>query len=251
MADFLKRLETAFSSASARCDFRKEEIIEPKSGTFEKRDLPAVVEESVYPLKREEVQPIKFVEHVQTQLRYVTHPLIESRVMPMQVIDQQELASEQLPTKHASTAEADQQLRDAKARYSSWSAMQPAQIERIEHPARVYETTVQNIIEEHQPIIKREVLQPHLSCFTKKSYERIIEAPTISISEVAPVPLNKANWTIKEIQEPTPSFCNATPNWPSESAMSASSPASGSSWTSSAQTQVHSHSIHGHQGAMC
>lgn len=69
MADFLKRLETAFSSASARCDFRKEEIVEPKSGIFEKRDLPAVVEESVYPLKREEVQPIKYVERVQTQLR--------------------------------------------------------------------------------------------------------------------------------------------------------------------------------------
>jgi len=137
----------------------------------EKVEKPMVIHEKLRTEELEEIQPIIHREYDLTEVRQLVQPISEGIIQQTQVF-QKELAAEIRPTVQLAAGYVSPAL-------PSGSVNTETTHKIVELNAIICETEKKRIIEEIQPIVYKDVLQPVLIRETKNIFEKIIEAPVI------------------------------------------------------------------------
>jgi len=155
------------------------------SNTIEERtnrqsiERPAVIHEKLFPVEREEIQPIIRREREKTEILQVEQPMYESEIKPTVVHDIQ-LPTLVKPELVESRVEVQKIVEQFGNSYRSTKEIAPTEHRVIEKTPIIHEYVRKRIIEEVQPIIHKEVIEPHLIRGIKPIYEKIVEAPVIT-----------------------------------------------------------------------
>jgi len=150
--------------------FQQQTFVQQQA-SVEKIAKPAVVYETVHKEELEEIQPVIHREHDRTEVHQITQPIMEG-VFQSTVIQEKELAAEfrapvQLGSLYISPA----------TPQGSCTVQEFHKI--VEKSPIIMETERKKVIEEIQPVVYKDVLQPTLIRETRQIYERIVEAPVI------------------------------------------------------------------------
>jgi len=146
---------------------------------LENRARPAVIHEKVFPVEREEIQPIIHRDREKTEILQVEAPVYESEIRPT-VIHERQLPAEVRPQIVASSAEAEIKLREFQQLHHSTTERAAIEHRVVEKPAIIEEHIKKTVIEEVQPVVHKEVVEPHIIREVKPIYEKIVEAPTVT-----------------------------------------------------------------------
>jgi len=135
------------------------------------QEKPAVIHERIRKEEVEEIQPIIHRELERLEIHQVTQPMVEQIVQPTQ-IQERTLAAETRPIiskgVYTPSTAIPQGTQDIQAFHKT-----------VEKPAIIMETERRRVIEEIQPVIYKEILQPTIIRETREIFEKIIEAPII------------------------------------------------------------------------
>jgi len=196
---------TTVVSESAPVAAYSESTIQQVELPKELREKPAVVHENIRREEVEEIQPVIHREREVTELRQLTQPIYEQDVRPIQ-IHEQILAAEQRPAIIGAVAV---------TQPAPLSTSQFAGVERkiVEKPAVIVETIRRHVIEEIQPIIYKEIHEPHIIRVTKPIYERIVETPVVTQQILA-----ARNYTVQLPQQEVVTTTTTTATEPGVSA---------------------------------
>jgi hypothetical protein len=152
------------------------------------QEKPPVIREIVHPSEKHEVNPIIYREREQTEIRQVEQPIYETLRRPTIVIEKA-LPAENRPVIQPQATDFDLKYREGLDKYKSSVEYAPVETETITKPPVVIETIRKHVREEIQPVIFREIYEPHVIKETRPIYEKIIEAPTLF--RVSKQPLQK------------------------------------------------------------
>jgi len=142
------------------------------------QEKPAVIREVIHPSEKHEVNPIIYREREQTEIRQVEQPIYESFRKPI-VFTEKALPAENRPTIQPQASDFDLKYREGLDKYKSSLEYAPVETETITKAPVIIETIRKQVREEIQPVIFREIYQPHVIKETRPIYEKIIEAPTL------------------------------------------------------------------------
>lgn len=138
-----------------------------QQGQVQRREAAPVVHERIRREEVEEIQPVIHREREKTEIHRITQPIQtsstlgiinEEGTLPAQVNPEIRTPGMMCPSAPLPTRE---QL--------------AGQRMRVEKPALIIETEKKNIIEEVQPVVYKEVVEPHIIHLTQPIYERIVE----------------------------------------------------------------------------
>jgi hypothetical protein len=138
-----------------------------QQGLVQRREVAPVVHERIRREEVEEIQPVIHREREKTEVHKITQPIqtsstlgiiTEEGTLPAQVNPEIRTPGMMAPLAPLPTRE---QL--------------AGQRMRVEKPAVVIETEKRNIIEEVQPVVYKEIVEPHIIRLTQPIYERIVE----------------------------------------------------------------------------
>jgi len=145
----------------------------------ETRERGPVVKEHIQPKEIEEIQPVIHREREKTEIIEVTKPIIEREVLPT-TISEKTLPAETRPTIfHEESEQFKQRYKHATEKYKASVEVAPTEREVIEKPPIVKEHVVRKVIEEIQPVIYREITEPHITREVKPIYEKVVDEPTL------------------------------------------------------------------------
>jgi len=148
-----------------------------QQGQVQRRENAPVVHERIRREEVEEIQPVIHREREKTEIHKITQPIqtsatlgviTEEGTLPAQVNPEIRTPGMMSPSAPLPTRE---QL--------------AGQRMRVEKPALIIETEKKNIIEEVQPVVFKEVVEPHIIRLTQPIYERIVEGD-VYYSETLP-----------------------------------------------------------------
>jgi len=150
------------------------------TSSFDEKDIivekTPVVHETIITEQVEEIQPIIHREIEQPEIHRVTQPFFE-RIFRGTAVSEKELNAEYRADVVAAPSADFIAKRDAVGDRSSVDYTSTKTV--IEKEPIIYEHRIRSIIEEIQPIIHREVVQPEVVKETLNIYEKYIEAPII------------------------------------------------------------------------
>jgi len=153
----------------------------------EHREKGAVIREHIHPKEREEIQPIIHREREKTELVQVAKPIMERDVRPT-MVEEKTLPAETRPTVFQGESEEFKRMyREKSERYKSTTEFSPVEKEVIEKPPIIKEHVTRKIIEEIQPVVYREITEPHIIREVKPIYEKVIEGPVLLESKELPM----------------------------------------------------------------
>jgi len=144
----------------------------------------SILEETIKPIQRIEVQPIVNLEREQTEIHEVIQPINEREVLPETVEERL------LPTLEKEEVRESEEYFKKEYQALSEKFKSSVNVDKVEH-VKVVKAPVINevihkkVIEEIQPVIHRETIVPHLIKETMPIHERLVEAPVL-IQEVLP-----------------------------------------------------------------
>jgi len=158
---------------------QQQSIVEPTMV----QERPAVVHERIRKEEVEEIQPIIHREHEKLEVHQIVQPMVEQIVQPT-VIQERSLAAETRPLIQRGT-------------YVSSAAPLPTSDVQsfhkvVEKAPIIVDSERRKVLEEIQPVLYKEILQPTIVRERKDIYERIIEAPTIFSSTLPQQFIGKA-----------------------------------------------------------
>jgi len=148
----------------------------------EVKERPAILHEKIRKEEVEEIQPVIHRERERTEVHQVTQPIYEAETRALSV-HESVLPAETKETVRESLT--DDFLEQYKVNDKSTSEFTGTERVKIEKPPIIVESEKRRIIEEVQPIIYKEIVEPHVYKTTLPIYEKIVEAPTI-IKEILP-----------------------------------------------------------------
>jgi hypothetical protein len=164
----------------ASSSFGHSTILEP---TFvEKKERAPVIQETVLPEERVEIQPIIHREREQLEVHQVVQPMRERDIVATEIRSVM-LPAETRQEVRESDMEFQRKYQEELLRYKSGMNVQPVKHERMEKPAIIEEVVRKKVIEEIQPVIYRETIRPVVIQETLPIYEKIIEAPRIFVEQ--------------------------------------------------------------------
>jgi hypothetical protein len=134
------------------------------------QEKPAVIHERIRKEEVEEIQPIIHRECEKLEVHQITQPMVEQIVQPT-VIQERSLAAETRPLVNRGGYMGSGTLQGTTDVQSFHKVVEKAPI--------VVECERRKILEEIQPVVYKEILQPTIIRETKDIYEKIIEAPMI------------------------------------------------------------------------
>jgi hypothetical protein len=137
----------------------------------ERVEKPVIVQETILPSERTEVQPIVHRDIEQTEVHHVLQPMRERDFAPTAV---QHVTLPAQVYENAPTF----QVREAPKIFSE-THVAPTTREQYERAPLIEETIHKKVIEEVQPILYKEVVRPTVIEATKPIYERIVQAPVV------------------------------------------------------------------------
>jgi len=165
------------ASTTSRETFQQQTMLQSEqSQIIEHIEKTPVIYEKIRKEELEEIQPVIHREHDRTEVRQVTQPIVEGVVQQTQ-IQQKELPAEFRPLVQLGT------YTPLPTPVGSCSVEQTHKL--IQKKPILQETERKKIIEEIQPIVYKDVLQPTVIKETLPIYEKIIEAPIV-IQETRP-----------------------------------------------------------------
>jgi len=135
------------------------------------QEKPVVVHERIRKEEVEEIQPIIHREHEKLEVHQVTQPMIEQIVQPT-IFQDRALASETRPIISKGSYIASTAIAQGTQDIQSFHKV-------VEKSPIIMETERKRVLEEIQPVIYKEILQPTIIRETKDIYEKVIEAPII------------------------------------------------------------------------
>jgi hypothetical protein len=151
---------------------------------IERIERPPVVEETVVPYQREEVQPIIYREKEQFEIKEVVQPL-EQKVYKPEQVEERTLPSQTVPIVRADDTEALRKLQEMRLQHQPKVEREEPIKERVDKPPIIFEKQMKHVLEEIQPIIHKETIETHIIKETQPIFETIVEAPVIT-QEVRP-----------------------------------------------------------------
>jgi hypothetical protein len=149
---------------------------------LEKKERPAVIQETVLPEERIEIQPIIHREREQLEVHQVVQPMRERDIVATEVRTHV-LPAETRQEVRESDVDFQRKYQDELLKYKSGLNIQPVKHERFEKTPIVEEVIKKKVIEEIQPIIYRETIKPVIIQETLPIYEKIVEAPRMYFEE--------------------------------------------------------------------
>jgi len=156
-----------------------------------------ITEETIKPIRTQEIQPIVQLEREQTELHEVIQSIHKREVLPTT------MEETNLPT--IEREEVRESEEEFKKEYEALSEQlrSSVKVEDVEHQKVVKAPIINEIlhrkvIEEIQPVIHKETLVPHLIRETLPVHEKLIEAPRLFVEE-----LPEKDLGVTYIQEPT------------------------------------------------
>lgn len=142
------------------------------------QEKPAVIKEVIHSSEKHEVNPIIYREREQTEIRQVEQPIYET-FRKQAVFTEKSFPAENRPTIQPQASDFDLKYREGLDKYKSSLEYAPVETETITKAPVVIETIKKHVREEIQPVIFREIYEPHIIKETRPIYEKIIEAPTL------------------------------------------------------------------------
>jgi hypothetical protein len=149
---------------------------------LEKKERAPVIQETVLPEERVEIQPIIHREREQLEVHQVVQPMREKDIVATEVRTLVRPAETRQEIRE-SDLEFQRKYQDEVLRYKSGLNVQPVKHERFEKPPIIEEVIRKKVIEEVQPIIYRETIRPVIIQETLPIYEKIVEAPRMFVQE--------------------------------------------------------------------
>jgi len=134
------------------------------------RERGPVVHEKIFHIEEEDIQPIIHLERLKTEVVHITQPIKESQVMPTTIHERQLPAEIRPDVVVPHSAYAHREILPS-VEYGAAERVQVLKTPIVE------ELVKKTIIEEIQPVIERDVYQPHIVNETKQIFEKVIEAP--------------------------------------------------------------------------
>jgi len=148
---------------------QRQSIVEP----VVVQEKPVVIHERIRKEEVEEIQPIIHREHEQLEVHQILQPMVEQIVQPT-VIQERILVAETRPLVHRG------------GYMGSVAPVATSDVQSfrkvVEKPAIIVDVERRKVLEEIQPVVYKEILQPTIIRETRDIYEKIIEAPTIICS---------------------------------------------------------------------
>jgi hypothetical protein len=148
----------------------------------EKKERAPVIQETVLPEERVEIQPIIHREREQLEVHQVVQPMKEKDIVATEIRTLVRPAETRQEVRE-SDLEFQRKYQDELLRYKSGMNVQPVKHERFEKPPIIEEVIRKKVIEEVQPIIYRETIRPVIIQETLPIYEKIVEAPRMFVEE--------------------------------------------------------------------
>jgi len=148
----------------------------------EVKERPAILHEKIRKEEVEEIQPVIHRERERTEVHQVTQPIYEAETRPLSVHESVMPAETKETVRESLSADFIEQY---KVNDKSTSEFAGTERVKIEKPPIIIESEKRRIVEEVQPIIYKEIIEPHVYKTTLPIYEKIVEAPTI-IKEILP-----------------------------------------------------------------
>jgi len=138
--------------------------------TFERVEKPPVIQERIKPVETEEIQPVIHRERELCEIRevlaagpterQVRPEFVEERVLPPEY--RQDVRLGGMPVREE---------------YRPRVIVEPVEHKRVVCPAIIEEVVHKRVVEEVQPVLEREVVEPHLIKEKYDVYEKIFEPP--------------------------------------------------------------------------
>lgn len=140
---------------------------------------PALAEEKVIHVQESRVQPVVVRDILKTEVHQIEQPVLESKTMPVE--------------KHTTTLpEQNIEKNDLKP-VAPLPVPQPSHIEeqsatvRKELPPIIQERVHHAVIEQIQPVVYREIIQPHETLVIQPIHERIVEPAVVTRVVAQPI----------------------------------------------------------------
>jgi len=144
-------------------------------------EKPVVVQETIIPTERTEVQPVIHRDIEQREVHKVLQPMREKDYAPTEIRSvqlQPEILQSQVPLEYTT-------VRGGPTVFSE-TVTTPVFREQLERAPIVEETIHKTVIEEVQPVLYKEVVRPTVVEATRPIYETVYQAPVV-VEEVRPV----------------------------------------------------------------
>jgi len=138
---------------------------------YEQREFPPVVQETVLPRERKEIQNVIHREVIIPEVHRITQPYFEKTVIP-EVIQNRELP----PVFHETSRGQGPTLPPREVPQSTRQQL-PTESQVVEKPPIIVENVKKVVTTEIQPVIYREVIEPVIMREMRPSHERFVEPP--------------------------------------------------------------------------
>jgi len=138
-----------------------------QQGSVQRRESAPVIHERIRREEVEEIQPVIHREREKTEIHKITQPIQTSSTLGI-VTEEGTLPAQFVPEIRTPGMMAPPTPIGTRQEVSG-------QRMRVEKPALVLETEKRNIIEEVQPVVYKETVEPHIIRLTQPIYERIVE----------------------------------------------------------------------------
>jgi hypothetical protein len=142
----------------------------------EKLERPTIIQETIRPSERIEVQPLVHIDKDQVEVHKVVQPMRERDIAPTRV----EHVS--MAPQHMEYAAPQTQFRSTQPIIQPRTMVEPLQRSTLERPPIVEETIHKKVVEEVQPVLYRETVAPTVVHATKPIHQHIVE-PTQYVEE--------------------------------------------------------------------
>jgi len=142
----------------------------------EKLEKPTIVQETIRPSERVEVQPVVHIDKDQVEVHKVVQPMRERDIAPTRV------EHVNLAPQHVEYAAPQTQFRSTQPIVQPRTMVEPLQRSTLERPPIVEETIHKKVVEEIQPVLYRETVAPTIIHATKPIHQHIVE-PTQFVEE--------------------------------------------------------------------
>jgi len=144
----------------------------------------SILEETIKPIEKTEIQPIINLDREQTEIHEVIQPIRERKIMPISV-EEKNLPTVEKEAVRESTDQFDKQYAQLTSTFKDSLQVEHIQKKTVTNAPIVKETIHKKIIEEIQPIIHKETIVPHLIKENLVIHEKLVEAPVL-VKEVLP-----------------------------------------------------------------
>eukprot|EP01118_Nematostelium_gracile_P019293 TRINITY_DN889_c0_g1_i3.p1 TRINITY_DN889_c0_g1~~TRINITY_DN889_c0_g1_i3.p1 ORF type:complete len:383 (+),score=132.54 TRINITY_DN889_c0_g1_i3:121-1269(+) len=144
-----------------------------------------IIEETIKPALKVEVQPVINLEREQTEFHEVIQPMTEKNVLPT-TVEEKQLPSIEKEEVRESDESFKKEYQNMTSNLKSTLHVEKLQKKTVTNAPIVRETIHKKIIEEVQPVLHKETIVPHIIKENVTIHEKYVEAPVL-IKEVLPV----------------------------------------------------------------